>query len=135
MSFSLPNPWEIDLGGIPQTFHIDIDNLPKITLDIDPLTLSVDLKPVKLELAPIKADLNLNARLLEIPSVRVHLPANFHAGLRMLGCELIGASLCGEAQVITEPYAKNPCEHCGETHKQTVVETAPRMSSARRVRV
>jgi hypothetical protein len=42
------------------------------------------------------------------------VPANFSVGLSVLGLELFCARLCGEAQVITEPYEPNPCEHCGK---------------------
>jgi len=53
-------------------------------------------------------------RLKEIPSIRTHVPALFTLGLSVLGYELLCAKLCGEAQVITEPYHPNPCEHCGQ---------------------
>jgi hypothetical protein len=49
----------------------------------------------------------------EIPSVRAHVPANFRLGLSVFGVELAALHLCGEAQVITEPYVPNPCERCG----------------------
>jgi hypothetical protein len=42
----------------------------------------------------------------------VHLPADFHFGVTLLGHELLGMRICGEAQVITEPYLPNPCEVC-----------------------
>ena len=38
-------------------------------------------------------------------------------GFSVLGYELVCAKLCGEAQVITEPYDPNPCEHCGKRHR------------------
>jgi hypothetical protein len=30
-----------------------------------------------------------------------------------MGMELLSIRLCGEAQIITEPYKPNPCERCG----------------------
>ncbi len=57
-------------------------------------------------------------RVKEIPSVRTHVPALFSLGISVLGFELVCARLCGEAQVITEPYEPNPCEHCGEPRRQ-----------------
>jgi hypothetical protein len=66
------------------------------------------VRPLTVELRPI------DLRLKEIPSVRTHVPALFTLGLSVLGFELVCARLCGEAQVITEPYEPNPCEHCGE---------------------
>ncbi|UCH64117.1 MAG: hypothetical protein JSU77_06780 [Fidelibacterota bacterium] len=91
----------VTINGIPDTYHIDIDikNLPKIELGIDP----IEVKPV-----------DLNLRLKEIPSIRGHVPADFCVSFSLLGLELGKLRLCGEAQVITEPYRPNPCEICGE---------------------
>ena len=100
ISGSLGAVGPVTVEGIPDTFHINIDKLPKIQLGIDPLTLN----PVTLNLA-----------ITEIPSIRGHLPADFCVGLSVLGMELLSIRLCGEAQIITEPYKPNPCERCGTT--------------------
>lgn len=92
----------VTVAGIPNTFHINIDHiadLPKIQFGLDPLTVN----PV-----------DIGIRIERIPDVRAHLPANFSVGLSVLGLELLCVRLCGEAQVITEPYHPNPCERCGE---------------------
>jgi hypothetical protein len=91
-------PVNATVSGIPSTFHIDVDTLPKISLGIDPVTIN----PV-----------DIGIRIEKIPDVRAHLPANFSVGLSLLGMELLCLRLCGEAQVITEPYVPNPCERCG----------------------
>ena len=52
-------------------------------------------------------------RIKEIPNIRAHLPADFSVGLSLMGMELMCVRLCGEAQVITEPYLPNACERCG----------------------
>lgn len=88
----------VTVAGIPDTFHINIDTLPKIQLGLDPVTLN----PVTLNLA-----------ITEIPKIRGHLPADFCVGLSVLGMELLKIRLCGEAQIITEPYIPNECERCG----------------------
>jgi hypothetical protein len=93
----------VTVAGIPDTFHIDIDKLPKIQLGIDPLTVE-----------PI--DLNLSIK--QIPNIRGHLPADFCVGISLLGIELLSVRLCGEAQIITEPYVPNPCERCGPTFQR-----------------
>jgi hypothetical protein len=98
VSGSLGPVGPVTVAGIPDTFHINIDHLPKIQLGIDPVTIN----PLTLSLA-----------ITEIPQVRGHLPADFHVGLSMLGIELFCIRLCGEAQIITEPYRPNPCESCG----------------------
>jgi hypothetical protein len=117
MGVSIPQPFDshvsgslgsvgpVTVAGIPDTFHISIDTLPKIQLGVDPLTIN----PVTLHLDPI----DLNMSIKEIPNVRAHLPADFTVGLSLLGIELLAVRLCGEAQMITEPYQPNPCEHCG----------------------
>lgn len=89
----------VTVAGIPDTFHIYVEKLPKIQLGLDPVTLT--LNPV-----------DLNLRLKEFPSIRGHLPADFSIGLSILGVELMNVRLCGEAQIITEPYVANPCEDC-----------------------
>jgi hypothetical protein len=90
----------VEISGIPDKFTIDIDikHIPKIDIGLDPITVN----PV-----------GLNVSIKEIPSVRAHLPADFNLGLSILGLELLCVRLCGEAQIITEPYVANPCEHCG----------------------
>ena len=122
MGVTIPQPFRtkiegpigpVTVDGIPDTFHINIDSLPptipKIQLGIDPLTLNpVTLNPVTLTLTPIE----LNLRLTEVPQTRTHLPADFTVGLSMLGMDLLCLRLCGEAQMITEPYRPNPCERC-----------------------
>ena len=123
MGVKIPQPFRtkiegpigpVTVDGIPDTFHINIDKLPdtipKIQLGIDPLTLNpVTLNPVTLTLTPVE----LNLRLKEVPETRTHLPADFTVGLSVLGMDLLCLRLCGEAQMITEPYHPNPCERCG----------------------
>jgi hypothetical protein len=104
------------ISGIPDTFHIDITHVPKITLGIDPVHIAVDSLPkISLGIDPI----DLSLRIKEFPSIRGHLPADFSVGLSVLGMELLCLRLCGEAQLITEPYVPNPCEICGEVHSGT----------------
>jgi len=108
----IPSHFTIDLNGIPSNVHVSVDHLPTITLDIQPLTLEIKPVNVSLDVRPVDASL----RLKEIPSVRAHLPADFTLALSVAGFELACLSLCGEAQIITEPYHPNPCEICGQTH-------------------
>ena len=86
----------LTLAGIPNSYSVAITNLP-----------------------------DLNVRIREIPRIRAHIPANFRLGFSIFGVELAALTLCGEAQVITEPYVANPCERCGSprqiaTNEQTV---------------
>jgi hypothetical protein len=90
----------VTVAGIPDTFHINIDKLPKIQIGVDPVSMHLD--PV-----------DFNVSIKEIPSIRAHLPVDFNVGLSLLGMELMCVRLCGEAQVITEPYRPNFCERCG----------------------
>jgi len=91
----------VTVAGIPDTYHIYVEKIPHIQIGIDPIT--VTLNPV-----------DVNVRIKEFPSIRAHIPADFSVGLSLLGMELLTVRLCGEAQVITEPYAPNPCETCRE---------------------
>jgi hypothetical protein len=105
------NDLGVDISGLPSTYHLDIQNIPKIRIGSDPITV----EPLTIE------PLDVSVRIKEIPSIRAHIPALFTLGLSVLGYELFCARLCGEAQVITEPYHPNPCEHCGELPVANVV--------------
>ena len=108
MSLSIPSHFDLgvdlglDISGIPTSYNIGISALPKINLGIDPLHIQVD----PLEIRP----LDLSFRIKEVPSLRVHFPAHYKVCLALLGIELASVQLCGEGQVITEPYVPNPCE-------------------------
>ncbi len=108
----IPSNFDLTLHGIPSNFHVSVDHLPTITLDIKPLTLEIKPLNVTLDVKPV----DLSLRLKEIPSIRAHVPADFTLALSVAGFELACLSLCGEAQLITEPYHPNPCEICGQTH-------------------
>jgi hypothetical protein len=107
LSGSLGAVGPVTVAGIPDTFHINVDHLPKIQLGVDPITLN----PLTLTVNPV--DINLSIK--QIPNIRGHLPADFCMGFSILGLELLCIRLCGEAQIITEPYIPNPCEQCGAT--------------------
>ena len=99
------NPVTVD--GIPSDFSIEIkDPIPTITLGpvtLTPVEATITLKPV-----------DVNIAVKELPETRTHLPADFNIGLSMLGMQLLGVRICGEAQMISEAYRPNPCEHCGD---------------------
>jgi hypothetical protein len=100
----------VTLAGIPDTYHIHLEKLPKIQLGIDPVTIN---------------PLTLNLAIKEIPNVRTHLPADFSIGFSLLGVELLCLRICGESQVITEPYHPNPCECCGAPAGMTPAPGTP----------
>lgn len=117
MSVDIPQPFKtklvspVTIDGIPDTFHIDVTHLPTIVLNVEHLPaihLSIDNIPkIQLGVDPVEI------RLTELPSIRGHLPADFCVGLSLFGVELANIRLCGEAQIITEPYVPTPCETCG----------------------
>ncbi len=123
MSVDIPQPFRtrivnpITIDGIPDTFHIDITNIPILRLNVEnPIHFALDNIPkIQLGVDPVEL------RLTEFPSIRGHLPADFCVGLSLLGLELMNVRLCGEAQIITEPYRPNPCETCGPTFRPTPV--------------
>jgi hypothetical protein len=106
-------PVDVDVIGLPPV-DVDVSSLPDLKITsvgpVGPVTLAgiPDSYTVAISTLP-----DLNLRIKEIPSVRAHVPANFRLGLSILGVELAALHLCGEAQVITEPYVPNPCERCG----------------------
>ncbi len=117
MSVGIPQPFvskisgpigPVAVDGIPDTFHINVDHLPKILIGVDPITL----KPVEatLTLKPI----DVTMRIDRLPDIRAHLPADFTVGMSVLGMELMALRLCGEAQMIMEPYEAGPCEVVGQ---------------------
>jgi hypothetical protein len=106
---------------IPTSYSFDITNIPKISIGLDPITIN----PLTIEPITINP-LDLSVRIKEIPSIRTHVPANFTLGLSVLGYDVACVRLCGEAQVITEPYEPNPCEHCGRIHPTPVPGLIPR---------
>ena len=107
---SLGSVGPVTVAGIPSNFTINIPSLPKVTLGIDPITINkVQLGIDPLTINPVEFKMSIE----KIPDIRAHLPADFSVGLSMLGMQLMCVRLCGEAQVITEPYVPNPCERCG----------------------
>lgn len=129
MSISIPQPFITQVGvaqpfrvraeGIPSAFTLGVTDLPTVHIAVDELPtirLSVDnVARIPIAFEPIEI------RLTEIPSVRTHLPADFAVGFSVWGTEIGAIRLCGEAQVITEPYRPNPCEVCGPVPQRGVV--------------
>lgn len=109
MSVSIPSSFDFDFG-IDLGVDLDISGIPTsydITADIQPMTLALNLSPI--ELKPI----DFSLRLKEIPAIRAHLPLDYRVALSLLGSEVLCVHLCGQGQVITEPYVANPCEARG----------------------
>jgi hypothetical protein len=130
MSVDIPQPFKtkvvspVTIDGIPDTFHIHVEKLPTISLSVEKLPtihLSIDDIPkIQLGVDPVEI------RLTELPSIRGHLPADFCVGLSVMGLELMNLRLCGEAQIITEPYRPNPCEICGGAQRPPTIGPAGR---------
>jgi hypothetical protein len=101
VSVGIPDSFDVDVdlaGALALSGTLDVTRLPKIQVTADPITIN---------------PLDVSVRLKELPSIRGHIPANFTVALSLLGVPLVRVQLCGEAQVITEPYVPNPCERCG----------------------
>jgi hypothetical protein len=127
VGLGLPQPLAISLAAAP--LSAGITQIPKIAIGADPLTLNpltvtltpLTIEPVTIDVKPLDINvrpLDLTFRVKEIPSLRVHLPANFSLGLSLFGRRVFSARLCGEAQVINEPYRPNACERCGATEQE-----------------
>jgi hypothetical protein len=117
-----------DLQGIPNSYtnNISVEKLPKIEIGIVPKENTVAIEGIpdtytnkisveklpKIEIG-IVDPIVTNISITEIPSVRIHLPTNYMFSLSFFGLEIAALRLCGEGQVITEPYKPNQCETCG----------------------
>jgi hypothetical protein len=86
------------------TVGVDIKEIPKLSIGIDPLDIAI--KPLEVWFG-----------LKEVPRIRVHLPAYFSVCLSLFGREFMALKLCGEGQVITEPYVAGLCEEECEPNK------------------
>jgi len=127
MGVDIPQPFHsvldgpVTVSGIPQPFHAAIDNITDLHISIEKLPaihLNIDTIPkIQLGVDPVEI------RLTELPSIRGHLPADFSVGLSIFGMELMNIRLCGEAQIITEPFNPNPCEVCGPATQTAVTGT------------
>jgi hypothetical protein len=122
MSVKLPSKFELefdvdlDVSGIPTSYSFAITNLPKINVGVDPMEFRI---------APIEVrPLDMSFRLKEVPAVRVHFPVDYKVGFTLLGTELACVRLCGQGQVITEPYVPNRCE-CGKVQRPDPVPVPP----------
>jgi hypothetical protein len=98
----------VTLAGLPDTYHLNVDKLPKIQLGIDEIEMHSRVDPL---------DVTTRVSIDRIPDIRAHIPADYSLGFSLLGVELLRIRLCGEGQVITEPYHPNPCEICGRPHR------------------
>lgn len=102
---------DVDVSDLPA---VEVSSLPDLKITeigaMGPLTLAGIPNNYTVSISHLP---DLNLRLKEIPNLRAHIPANFHLGFSILGFELAALHLCGEAQIITEPYNPNPCERCG----------------------
>lgn len=110
MSVSIPSSFDfgvdlgvdLDVSGIPTAYSVNA-NVAPMSLNLGP----IDIRPIDFSL-----------RLKEIPAIRAHLPLDYRVGLTLLGAELLCVRLCGQGQVITEPYVANPCEARGSLQRQ-----------------
>jgi hypothetical protein len=124
MSVNIPSSFDfgidmgVDVSGLPTNYTINTSVSP-LTLNLSPIQIQpLELKPVDISL-----------RLKEIPSVRVHLPLDYRLGFSVLGAELLCLRLCGQGQVITEPYAPNPCEARTAVQQRLDLATLDRLAS------
>jgi|SRR5690606_618142 len=126
MSLSIPSSFDfgIDLG-----LDLDVSGIPtNYTINANVAPLSLNLAPIEIRPLELKP-LDLSLRLKEIPAIRAHLPLDYRVGLSLLGAELFCVRLCGQGQVITEPYVANPCEARSGLLRQPDLATLDRMVS------
>jgi hypothetical protein len=113
---SVPDSFDVDVSGglataVSGGLALNVTNVPKLSIGVDPLDVS--LRPLDVSLRPI----DLWVGLKEVPRIRGHLPANFSFCVSVFGREIVTLRLCGEAQIITEPYRPSPCEVCSDDQR------------------
>jgi hypothetical protein len=124
MSVKIPSSFDfgidlgVDISGIPTAYTINT-NVAPLTLNLG----AIEIKP--LEFKPV----DISLRLKEMPSIRAHLPLDYRVGLSVLGAELLCVRLCGQGQVITEPYVAYPCEVRSNLQRQPDLATLDRLVS------
>jgi len=105
---------EIGVTAFPEVTgnaNIAIKELPPIVSTVTTLSTVTTSSSVAItEIPPITT--NLNIAVTEIPEQRIHYPAHYQLGFSLLGMEIWGLSLCGEAQVINEKYVPRRTEIC-----------------------
>jgi hypothetical protein len=102
MSVKIPSSFDF---GVDLDVDLDVSGIPTN------YTFNANVAPLNLSLAPIKLEpVDFTLRLRELPAIRAHLPLDYRVGLTLLGAEVMCVRLCGQGQVITEPYVANPCE-------------------------
>jgi hypothetical protein len=100
----------LDLTILPTPINVGL-NIAPLALRVDPLDIKIEPLDIKIHPLDIKVEpLDMSFRLKEIPSVRAHFPVDYGVCVALFGVELLSVRLCGQAQVITEPYVPNPCE-------------------------
>jgi hypothetical protein len=116
--------------GIPQPFELDVDlsttnsmNISgnmntKITLDpitIKPVSIDMGLNDVNVDMGldNMKVDMGLDNvnvcmsfAIKEFPSMRMTMPMDYNFGIKMMGMEVLGFSICGKSMMITEDNPK-----------------------------
>jgi hypothetical protein len=108
---SIPNTYWIHVDSNDKTFSVDAD-LDNIHIKELPTINLGDVNLRLKEIPEIKTVSRVDVAIKEIPDTRVHLPANYHVGLSVLGICLVKISLCGEGQIITEKYVPRRMELC-----------------------
>jgi hypothetical protein len=125
MSFDVPQLFQGPIGPVTLAIAAPI---PPVSADahvaLDPVTADahVALDPVSADvhvaLDPVTADahvalepVSVEVEVSRLPDIRAHIPANFSVSMCLFGITIFSIHLCGEAQVITEPYRPNPAEH------------------------
>lgn len=117
MGVSIPQPF---LSKLVSPVSVELLSTSiNLGINLQPITATINLSPVHLSVDPLHFSIDqlppVEIRLTELPSIRAHLPVDMGVCMSLLGVDLMAVRLCGEAQIITEPYRPNPCERCGDS--------------------
>ena len=115
VEFKIPQPFELDVdltssssmainGNMNTRMTIDplTINPVKIDMGLDNVKMDMGLDNVKVDMGLDKINVCMSFAIKEFPSMRVHFPMDFAFGIKMLGMEVLGFSVCGKAMILTE---------------------------------
>jgi hypothetical protein len=125
MGISIPQPFQAKVVG-----PVAVDLLStsiNLGVTLSAITATLNLSPITINPLHFSIDAlpPIDIRLTQLPSIRAHLPVDMGVCMSLFGVDLVGVRLCGEAQMITEPYLPNSCERCSGDRRLVAANDEP----------
>ena len=127
MGVTIPQPFKskltdpVEVQLLSTTIGLNLGPITVNPITLNPISATLTLNPVHVSIDHLPP---IEIRLTELPSIRAHLPVDMGVCMSLFGVDLMAIRLCGEAQMITEPYHPNPCERCGNIDHAGAIDVA-----------